>query len=39
MPRTPISSSSPARAERLVRVPLDRLHPHPLNANVLAPER
>ena len=39
MPRTQNSSSSPAPAERLLRVPLDRLHPHPLNANVMAPER
>jgi len=33
------SSSSPAAEERLVRVPLDRLHPHPANANVMEPER
>ena len=39
MPRTKNSSSSPAPAERLLRVPLDRMHPHPLNANVMAPER
>ena len=39
MPRTPSSSSSPVPAERLLRVPLDRLHPHPHNANVMAPER
>ena len=39
MPGTPNSSSSPAPAERLLRVPLDRMHPHPLNANVMAPER
>ena len=39
MPRTPNSSSSPATAERLLRVPLEQLHPHPLNANVMAPER
>ena len=39
MPRTRNSSSSPVLAERLLRIPLDRLHPHPLNANVMAPER
>ncbi len=32
------TSSSPA-AERLLRVPLDRLHPHPANANVMSTAR
>ena len=39
MRRTQNSSSSPAPADRLLRVPIDRMHPHPLNAIVMAPER
>lgn len=34
-----VSSSSSRRAERLIRVPLEQLHAHPLNANVMEPER
>ncbi len=33
------TSSSPAVTERLLRVPLDRLRPHPANANLMPPER
>ena len=33
------SSSSPAADERLVRVPLDRLHAHPANPNLMNEER
>ena len=33
------TSSSPAVGERLVRVPLDRLPPHPANANQMSAER
>ena len=33
------TSSSPAVGERLVRVPLDRLRPHPANANQMSAER
>ena len=33
------SSSSPATEERLVRVPLDALHPHPANPNLMPEER
>ena len=33
------SSSSPAAADRLVRVPVDRLHAHPSNANLMGEER
>ena len=29
-------SSSPAAEERLVRVPLSRLQPHPANANLMS---
>lgn len=32
-------SSSPVGDDRLVRVPLDRLHEHPANANVMSAER
>lgn len=39
MPRTKSSSSSPPASERLLQIPLDRLHPHPLNANLMADER
>ena len=33
------SSSSPAAEERLVRVPLDELHPHPANPTLMPEER
>lgn len=33
------TSSSPAAELTLVRVPLDQLHPHPLNPNVMSEER
>ena len=39
MPRTMSSSSSPAANDRLLRVPLDRLRPHPANPNRMDPER
>ena len=39
MPRTKSTSSSRAAEERLVRIPLERLHPHPANANVMSEER
>ena len=45
MPRTKSTSSSPRpragsrTTGRLVQVPLDRLRPHPANANVMTPER
>jgi ParB-like chromosome segregation protein Spo0J len=40
MKATANSSSSPvADDERLVRLPLARLHPHPLNANLMSDER
>ena len=32
-------SSSPATEERLIRVPLDELHPHPANPNLMPEER
>ena len=32
-------ASSPRGADRLVRIPLDRLRPHPANANVMPEER
>ena len=35
MTATANSSSSPAADERLLRVPLDRLHPHPANPNLM----
>jgi len=33
------TSSSPAVELQLVRVPLDKLHPHPLNSNLMSEER
>lgn len=39
MPRTASSSSSPAAEERLIRIPLSQLHPHPQNANVMSSDR
>lgn len=39
MPRTKNSSSSPVVKERLIRVPLADLHPHPTNANIMPKER
>jgi hypothetical protein len=35
MPKTANTSSSPAADERLIRIPLEKLHPHPANANVM----
>ena len=35
MKATVSSSSSPAAEDRLIRVPLDRLHSHPANANLM----
>ena len=37
MPRVKNSSSSPPAEPRLAAVPLDRLRPHPANANVMDP--
>jgi len=39
MLRTESTSSSPAAKDRLIRVPLGRLHPHPRNANLMSAER
>ena len=39
MQTTKRSSSSPAAEERLIQVPLDQLHAHPANANVMTPGR
>lgn len=36
MPRIGSISSSPAAEERLIRVPLERLHAHPANANLMS---
>ena len=37
MPRTASSSSSASADDRLVRIPLGSLHPHPANPNVMEP--
>ncbi|MPZ23597.1 MAG: hypothetical protein GEU28_08630 [Dehalococcoidia bacterium] len=39
MPGTKSSSSSPEAEGRLVRVALERVHPHPLNANAMGEEQ
>ena len=39
MPRTESTSSLPAVEDRLIRVPLGRLHAHPRNANLMSAER
>jgi ParB-like chromosome segregation protein Spo0J len=39
MPGTGSTSSSPAVEDRLIRVPLERLYPHPRNANLMSAER
>ncbi len=39
MPRTESSSSSPPAEERLVRVAIEQVHPHPANANLMPEDR
>ena len=39
MPEAVNTSSSPPAEERLKWIPLDRLHPHPRNSNVMSEER